>query len=126
MVPKGRSSVHEVDNPAVISHENGNELIISNSTPALTVQSNLEDMYTSEGSTPIIDEFYSADGNKLNLHNLMSKWDIVLRCEGLHASKLGCQVIGAYFEKLGSKPFAVYLIAVTLRNLVCKKEVSKL
>ncbi|KAG6413346.1 hypothetical protein SASPL_126055 [Salvia splendens] len=105
VVPKGTPSVHEV--------ENGNELIISNSTPAFTVQSNLEDMYTSEGSTPIIDEFYSADGKKLNVHNLMSKMDIVLRCEGLHASKLRCQVYGAYFEKLGSKSFAIYLIAVT-------------
>ncbi|KAG6383108.1 hypothetical protein SASPL_157145 [Salvia splendens] len=105
------ASVHEVDNAAVISHENGNEL--SSVTPAFTVQSNLEDMYTSEGSTPIIDEFYNADGKKLNVHNLMSKMDIELRCEGLHASKLRCQVNGAYFQKLGSKSFAVYLIAVT-------------
>ncbi|KAG6410729.1 hypothetical protein SASPL_128796 [Salvia splendens] len=107
------ASVHEVDNAAVISHENGNELIVSNSTPAFTVQSNLEDMYTSKGSTPIIDEFYNAGGKKLNVHNLMSKMDIELRCEGLHASKLRCQVNGAYFQKLGSKSFAVYLIAVT-------------
>ncbi|XP_047942591.1 uncharacterized protein LOC125189349 [Salvia hispanica] len=105
VVPKGTPSVHEV--------ENRNEIIMPNSTPAFTVQSNLEDMYTSEGSTPIIDEFYSADGKKVNVHNLMSKMDIVLRCEGLHASKLRCQVNGAYFQKLGSKSFAVYLIAVT-------------
>ncbi|XP_057787496.1 uncharacterized protein LOC131004760 [Salvia miltiorrhiza] len=116
VVPKGRSSVYELDNPAVISHENRNKLKRSNSTSALTVQLNLEDMYASEGSAPIINEFYSADGNKLNVHSLMSKSDIVLRHEGVHASKLRCRVIGAYFEKLGSKSFAVYSIAVTDAN----------
>ncbi|XP_042060820.1 uncharacterized protein LOC121805099 isoform X2 [Salvia splendens] len=116
VVPKGRSSVYELDSPAVISHENRNKLKRSNSTSALTVQLNREDMYTSEGSTPIINEFYSADGNKLNVLNLMSKSDIVLRHEGVHASKLRCRVIGAYFEKLGSTSFAVYSIAVTDAN----------
>ncbi|KAG6421505.1 hypothetical protein SASPL_118059 [Salvia splendens] len=116
VVPKGRSSVYELDSPAVISYENRNKLKRSNSTSALTVQLNREDTYTSEGSTPIINEFYSADGNKLNVHNLMSKSDIVLRHEGVHASKLRCRVIGAYFEKLGSTSFAVYSIAVTDAN----------
>lgn len=92
VVPKGRSSVYELDSPSVISHENRNKLKRSNSTSALTVQLNLENMYTSEGSAPIINEFYSADGNKLNVHSLMSKSDIVLRHEGVHAPKLRCRV----------------------------------
>jgi sorting nexin-13 len=31
----------------------------------------------------------------------------------LHVPKIRCRVVGAYFEKLGSKSFAVYSIAVT-------------
>ncbi|GMI78801.1 SORTING NEXIN 4 [Hibiscus trionum] len=38
---------------------------------------------------------------------------IVLRNEGTQIPKLRCRVIGAYFEKLPSKSFAVYSIAVT-------------
>ncbi|KAH6791599.1 phox domain-containing protein [Perilla frutescens var. hirtella] len=116
VVPKRSSAVIELDNPAVISHEHRNKLKRSNSTSDLRVQLNLEDMYDSKGSGPIINEFYSADANKLNVRSLMSNSDIVLRHEGVHAPKLRCRVIGAYFEKLGSKSFAVYSIAVTDAN----------
>ncbi|KAJ8479078.1 hypothetical protein OPV22_022805 [Ensete ventricosum] len=40
--------------------------------------------------------------------------DVVLYGErSLHLPKIKCRVVGAYFEKLGSKSFAVYSIAVT-------------
>ncbi|XP_058069240.1 uncharacterized protein LOC131218612 isoform X2 [Magnolia sinica] len=39
--------------------------------------------------------------------------EVVLHGEGsLHVPKLKCRVVGAYFEKIGSKSFAVYSIAV--------------
>ncbi|KAK6136819.1 hypothetical protein DH2020_029442 [Rehmannia glutinosa] len=110
---KGSSSVHELDKTAtVVSHENRNKLKRSNSTSDLKVQLNLEDMLVSKGSAPIINEYYSADVNRLNVHSMMSSSDMVLRREG-HVPKLRCRVVGAYFEKLGSKSFAVYSIAVT-------------
>ncbi|KAH6819674.1 hypothetical protein C2S51_003277, partial [Perilla frutescens var. frutescens] len=91
VVPKRSSAVIELDNPAVISHEHRNKLKRSNSTSDLRVQLNLEDMYDSKGSGPIINEFYSADANKLNVRSLMSNSDIVLRHEGVHAPKLRCR-----------------------------------
>ncbi|KAK6159416.1 hypothetical protein DH2020_006730 [Rehmannia glutinosa] len=96
---QGSSSLHELDKTAtVFSHENRNKLKRSNSTSDLKVQLNLEDMLVSKGSAPIINEYYSADVNRLNAHSMMSSSDMV---------------VGAYFEKLGSKSFAVYSIAVT-------------
>ncbi|KAL7156741.1 hypothetical protein ABFS83_02G029300 [Erythranthe nasuta] len=112
--PKGSSKFDELENTAaVVSHENRNKLKRSNSTSDLNVQSNLENMFVSKDSTPIINEYYSADGKKLNVHSLMSHSDMGLRREGLQNPKLRCRVIGAYFEKLGSNSFAVYSIAVT-------------
>ncbi|KAL3814188.1 hypothetical protein ACJIZ3_015456 [Penstemon smallii] len=110
---KGGSTIYELENAAVISRENRNRLKRSNSTSDLGVQSYLEDTFASKGSAPIINEYYRADINKLNADRLKSSSDMVLRTEGLHVPKLRCRVIGAYFEKLGSKSFAVYSIAVT-------------
>ncbi|KAL0384155.1 UNVERIFIED_CONTAM: hypothetical protein Sradi_2809800 [Sesamum radiatum] len=110
---KGSSSIHELEKIAAdVSNENRNKLKRSNSTSDLKVQSTLEDMFVTKGSAPIINEYYSADINKLNVHSLMSSSDMVLRREG-HVPKLRCRVTGAYFEKHGSKSFAVYSIAVT-------------
>ncbi|KAL6546067.1 hypothetical protein OROGR_009941 [Orobanche gracilis] len=109
---KESSSFHELDNPAAaVSRENKYKLKRSNSTSDLKIQPNLEDMLVSKASAPIINEYYSADMNKLNVHGLTSSSDMVLRREG-YAPKLRCRVVGAYFEKLGSKSFAVYSIAV--------------
>ncbi|KAL7246792.1 hypothetical protein ACSBR2_001824 [Camellia fascicularis] len=86
----------------------------SNSTSALKVQPNMEKTFTSEGGGPIISEFYSPDFCRhTELHTAKSVSDIVFRSEGILTPKLRCRVIGAYFEKLGSKSFAVYSIAVT-------------
>lgn len=90
-VPKGKSAVYELENRAVITLENKNKLKRSNSTSDLRVQFNPEDMYISKGSAPIINEYYSADVDKLNVRSLMSKSDIVLRHEG-HTPKLRCRV----------------------------------
>ncbi|KAL3843491.1 hypothetical protein ACJIZ3_000894 [Penstemon smallii] len=111
---KGGSTIDELESTAtLISHETKNKLKRSNSTSDLKVQLNLEDTLTSKGTAPIINEYYSADANKLNAHRLKSNSDVLLRSEGLRVPKLRCRVIGAYFEKLGSKSFAVYSIAVT-------------
>ncbi|KAI8554392.1 hypothetical protein RHMOL_Rhmol05G0095100 [Rhododendron molle] len=85
----------------------------SNSTSALQ-EPNMGNSITSEGSGPIISEFYSSDFDKHNdVHAVKSASDMVFRSEGSHTSKLRSRVIGAYFEKLGSNSFAVYSIAVT-------------
>ncbi|KAF3664335.1 putative B3 domain-containing protein-like [Capsicum annuum] len=72
----------------------------------------------------IISEFYSAEFTNA-VPSAMSASDVVIRGEGHHRPKLKCRildpeycfllphVLGAYFEKLGSKSFAVYSIAVT-------------
>ncbi|GFY95064.1 phox domain-containing protein [Actinidia rufa] len=86
----------------------------SNSTSALNVQPNVEKAVTSgEVGGPIISEFFTPDiGRRSEVYPVNGASDMVLHSEGIHSHKLGCQVIGAYFEKLGSKSFAVYSIAV--------------
>ncbi|KAJ0441255.1 putative Phox domain, sorting nexin, PX domain superfamily [Helianthus annuus] len=63
---------------------------------------------------PIISEFYSAnvgvDNDVPNVNNVGSEQ--VTRTDG-YVPKLRCRVLGAYFENLDSKSFAVYSIAVT-------------
>ncbi|CAA0807570.1 Unknown protein [Striga hermonthica] len=108
--PKDKtSSLHELD----ISRESKNRLKRSNSTSDLKIQPTLENILATKSSTPIINEYYSADVDKLNMQNISSGSDMVLRHEGMHIPKLRCRVVGAYFEKLGSKSFAVYSVAVT-------------
>ncbi|KAL0454205.1 UNVERIFIED_CONTAM: hypothetical protein Slati_0759700 [Sesamum latifolium] len=79
-----------------------NKLKRSNSTSDLEVQLNLGHAFTSQTSAPIFSESCGADANKSNVQG-----------EVAHAPKLRCQVVGAYFEKLGSNSFAVYSISVT-------------
>ncbi|KAL3621192.1 hypothetical protein CASFOL_036104 [Castilleja foliolosa] len=110
--PKGSLGFPELENTVVVSRESKNKLKRSNSTSDLRIQPNLDDMLVSKGNAPIINEYYSADVNKLNVHSLSSSSDMVVRREG-HSPKLRCRVVGAYFEKLGSNSFAVYSIAVT-------------
>ncbi|KAL3614167.1 hypothetical protein CASFOL_042241 [Castilleja foliolosa] len=117
---KGISAFPELENTAAaaaaaaaaaVSREDKSKLKRSNSTSDLRIQPKLDDMLVSRGNAPIINEYYSVDVNKLNVHSKSSSSDIVVRREG-HAPKLRCRVVGAYFEKLGSKSFAVYSIAV--------------
>ncbi|KAK4747794.1 hypothetical protein SAY87_014380 [Trapa incisa] len=84
----------------------------SNSTSALKVE--FKDAFKGEIGGPIISEFYSARlGNRSGEYSAETVSDVVYQSEGLHTPKLRCRVMGAYFEKLGSKSFAVYSIAVT-------------
>ncbi|XP_073144765.1 uncharacterized protein [Henckelia pumila] len=109
-----KASTDELENAATgVSHETGNKLKKSNSTSDLNLQSDLEDVFTTKGNTPIIAEYHGAVVNKRNMHNMKNSSDRVSHSEELHVSKLRCRVIGAYFEKLGSNSFAVYSIAVT-------------
>ncbi|KAL2455789.1 Phox-associated domain [Abeliophyllum distichum] len=70
-------------------------------------------MFASRCGTPIISEFYNPNVSRHNVYSVKSASDMLVRSEGLHDPKLRCRVIGAYFEKHGTKSFAVYSIAVT-------------
>ncbi|KAJ8450834.1 hypothetical protein Cgig2_032459 [Carnegiea gigantea] len=94
---------------------NRSRLKRSSSTSDLKVELEEKRANTGENKGPIISEdFYSPDFER---HRGMRKSnDIstsVIRADGSHFRKLRCRVMGAYFEKIGSKSFAVYSIAVT-------------
>ncbi|KAK0583510.1 hypothetical protein LWI29_037682 [Acer saccharum] len=86
----------------------------SNSTSALKLLSDAKKAYTGEGGAPLIAEFYSPDfGKHSEVYRGKNVSDIILHSEGQYIPKLRCRVMGACFEKIGSKSFAVYSIAVT-------------
>ncbi|OMO74172.1 hypothetical protein CCACVL1_16908 [Corchorus capsularis] len=95
---------------------NKSRLKRSNSTSDLKIEPDTKKALTATGDVegPIISEFYGPDFGK-NREEFKGKSAsvMVLRNEGQHIPKLRCRVMGAYFEKLGSKSFAVYSIAVT-------------
>ncbi|KAK8564288.1 hypothetical protein V6N13_005479 [Hibiscus sabdariffa] len=102
---------NETSNPA--ADGNKNRLKRSSSTSDLKVKLDIKALTGDIGGS-IISEFYSPDaGSRSEIYSGKIDSNIVLRNEGPHIPKLRCRVIGAYFEKLGSKPFAVYSIAVT-------------
>uniref|UniRef100_A0A5B6ZAY2 Putative Sorting nexin-16 n=1 Tax=Davidia involucrata TaxID=16924 RepID=A0A5B6ZAY2_DAVIN len=102
------------DSTFLAANGNKSRLKRSNSTSALKVQPNMENASTSEDGGPIISEFYGPDfGRHYEVNSIKSASDVVFCSEGLRVPKLRCRVLGAYFEKLGSKSFAVYSIAVT-------------
>ncbi|XP_019252042.1 PREDICTED: uncharacterized protein LOC109230955 [Nicotiana attenuata] len=117
-VPSKGGISYDVDNAsAIVAYETKTRLKRSNSTSDLVIQSNTEDLLMSKGGGSIISEFYSAEYRRNNaVPSTMSASDMVIRGEGHHRPKLKCRVLGAYFEKLGSKSFAVYSIAVTDAN----------
>ncbi|KAJ6419589.1 hypothetical protein OIU84_029657 [Salix udensis] len=65
-----------------------------------------------DGRGSIISEFYNPDFHR-SADQAIKVSNMVVSSEGARSPKLKCRVIGAYFEKLGSKSFAVYSIAVT-------------
>ncbi|XP_050364407.1 uncharacterized protein LOC126783064 [Argentina anserina] len=87
----------------------------SNSTSALKIQPDTKKASTQGGGGgSIISEFYSPEsGRHVERHIGKSASDMVVRSVGQQLPKIRCRVMGAYFEKLGSKSFAVYSIAVT-------------
>lgn len=84
----------------------------SNSESDLINPAVIGNAYPDQVSGSIISEFYSANADRNDGHNVNVASDKVLRIEG-YSPKLKCRVLGAYFEKLGSKSFAVYSIAVS-------------
>ncbi|KAL3538916.1 hypothetical protein ACH5RR_002282 [Cinchona calisaya] len=103
---------HRESTVGVVNQSTG-RLRRSNSTSDLIVPSNKVDQFTSKGGG-IISEFYSANYSRQDeFHSVEAALDTMLHIEALHAPKLKCRVVGAYFEKLESKSFAVYSIAVT-------------
>ncbi|KAE8723766.1 Phox-associated domain,Phox-like,Sorting nexin isoform 2 [Hibiscus syriacus] len=84
------------------------------SSSGFIVEPDTKKAFTGDIRKPIISEFYSPDFGR---HSEGSRGRItsnaVLRNEEPYIPKLRCRVIGAYVEKLGSKSFAVYSIAVT-------------
>ncbi|KAK3005187.1 hypothetical protein RJ639_016429 [Escallonia herrerae] len=102
------------DTASTVASGNIIRLRRSNSTSDLNIHVKTETTFPTKGDGPLISEFYTADFSRHEeVQSIKSSSDIVLRSEGQHVPKLKCRVIGAYFEKLGSKSFAVYSIAVT-------------
>lgn len=102
------------DNTIVTADGNKSRLKRSNSTSALKAEPDNKKAFTGEGGGPIISEFYSPNFDRDNeVYRVNNPSDMMIRGGGPHDPKLKCRVIGAYFEKLGSKSFAVYSIAVT-------------
>ncbi|KAH9656295.1 phox domain-containing protein [Citrus sinensis] len=86
----------------------------SSSTSALKTEPDSKKAFTEDGGGSIIAEFYSPDfGRSGEEHGHKNASDVMLCSDGRHCPKLKCRVMGAYFEKHGSKSFAVYSIAVT-------------
>lgn len=98
---------------ALGSSGNRSKMKKSNSTSDLVILPDRSTAFTSKVGGPIISEFYSPNsGGHNQVATVNSASRMVLSSEA-HTPKLKCRVIGAYFEKLGSKSFAVYSIAVT-------------
>ncbi|CAN1773153.1 Sorting nexin-16 [Linum perenne] len=95
-------------------NENAGKLKRSNSTSALRDQPEKKRALEPEHGGSIISEYYSADFTGLISDPTVKVIpDKVLRSDSINVPKLRSRVMGAYFEKLGSKSFAVYSIAVT-------------
>ncbi|XP_057965277.1 LOW QUALITY PROTEIN: uncharacterized protein LOC131155848 [Malania oleifera] len=102
------------DTTTPAASEGKSKLKRSSSTSALKAQPNMTMAFGGEGGGPIISEFYSPNFSINNEEaGVKNASDIVVRSAALRVPKLRCRVIGAYFEKIKSKSFAVYSIAVT-------------
>ncbi|KAF5187985.1 phox domain-containing protein [Thalictrum thalictroides] len=96
------------------ANENKTPLKRSSSTSALSNQTDTAKTIVSEGGGAIISEFYFPEFGRHKEEETLIASDMVFHGEGvLHVPKLRSRVVGAYFEKIGSKSFAVYSIAVT-------------
>ncbi|KAI3809821.1 hypothetical protein L1987_19421 [Smallanthus sonchifolius] len=105
------SDQSKVSDPSYLIDGNNSNVVIGSKTN-LERSSNFSDQNQAGGA--IISEFYSAnvggDNDVHNVNNIGSHK--VTRTEG-YVPKLRCRVLGAYYENLDSKSFAVYSIAVT-------------
>ncbi|KAK5774562.1 uncharacterized protein LOC108477097 [Gossypium arboreum] len=86
----------------------------SSSTSDLKVGTDTKKALSVDVEGPIFSECYGPDFDRHSEeYGGKIASNLVLRNEGPHIPKLRCRVIGAYFEKLASKSFAVYSISVT-------------
>eukprot|EP00268_Persea_americana_P040261 TRINITY_DN3993_c0_g1_i1.p1 TRINITY_DN3993_c0_g1~~TRINITY_DN3993_c0_g1_i1.p1 ORF type:complete len:836 (+),score=169.80 TRINITY_DN3993_c0_g1_i1:982-3489(+) len=94
----------------------GNKTLLkrSSSTSALKNHPDIIKTFTGEtGEAVRYKEFQNMYGGKEEASATSSSSALVLDSDGsFNAPKLKCRVTGAYFEKMGSKSFAVYSIAV--------------
>ncbi|KAJ9537805.1 hypothetical protein OSB04_030538 [Centaurea solstitialis] len=109
---RNTSNLGGIEEKALVSGESKNVFRKSNSASDLNKPTTQIETVFPEVSASIIAEFYSANAGRHDVHSVNAGFDKVLRIEG-YVPKLKCRVLGAYFEKLGSKSFAVYSIAVT-------------
>ncbi|KAJ6707771.1 SORTING NEXIN-16 [Salix viminalis] len=110
---EGAHVVGELENACNLSlNEKRGGLKRSNSTSALKDLLDKKNAFIGDGRGSIISEFYSPDFHR-SADQAIKVSNMVVTSEGARSPKLKCRVIGAYFEKLGSKSFAVYSIAVT-------------
>lgn len=112
----GRGNLEETTEDAANSGANDrrSRLKRSNSTSALKVEPDTKKVFTGDGEGAYIAEFYHPDFGSHSFNcKVKSSTDMVIQSEGPRPPKLKSRVLGAYFEKLGSKSFAVYSIAVT-------------
>lgn len=87
------------------SVDSTNQLKRSNST------SDMDTSFTCKsGENIIYKDYYSSN---FRTYKEEPSAEVASHGEGSYVPKLKCRVVGAYFEKLGSKSFAVYSIAVT-------------
>ncbi|XP_022135858.1 uncharacterized protein LOC111007705 isoform X2 [Momordica charantia] len=114
----GKLSINELKNVGTLTASaTKKQLKRSNSTSALTIAVGAGKTSTVEGGRSIISDFYGPNfGKHSEEHLAKSASDMVVQKEGLLVPKLRSRVMGAYFEKIGSKSFAVYSIAVTDAN----------
>ncbi|KAG6651830.1 uncharacterized protein LOC122313242 isoform X1 [Carya illinoinensis] len=99
---------------SLVTDGNKHPLKRSNSTSALIPQPDTEKKSKGGHGGLIVSEFYGPSfGQHSGEYSGKTALDVVLRSEEEQVPKLKCRVMGAYFEKLGSKSFAVYSIAVT-------------
>ncbi|CAL1372487.1 unnamed protein product [Linum trigynum] len=111
----GADTIDEFETPTKPSmNENGTKLKRSSSTSALKDQPEKKRAIEGEHGGSIISEYYNAEfvGHASDPAVKIIP-DKVLHSDEATVPKLRSRVMGAYFEKLGSKSFAVYSIAVT-------------
>ncbi|KAJ4965783.1 hypothetical protein NE237_017632 [Protea cynaroides] len=98
-----------------ILHSSGSKTQLKRSSSTSALQTHTDFEKTVAGGSIIPEEFYNSNfGWRKEEHKVKGTSDMVIWKEGwLDSSKLRCRVVGAYFEKIGSKSFAVYSIAVT-------------
>ncbi|XP_021738500.1 uncharacterized protein LOC110704996 [Chenopodium quinoa] len=112
---KSMAFVREIEDANIITADgNKSRLKRSCSTSDLKVESEEKSPNIGVSQSLLISEdFYSPDFGKRSEQKKVDLSGSVIRAEGSHFPKLMCRVVGAYFEKIGSKSFAVYSIAVT-------------